>query len=122
MTHPASVIAKSARVRLLSGEWPIVGETTSTNGVVGLGNLHLIALPLVTVIARIGVRGVLQGVEGDILVGLDRNPRGGGRGIDFFDALLFEEPREEMIAAHGHHLLATFVCQKQIELSGFVVN
>ena len=40
---------------------------------VGFGNLNLIALPLVAIVAGIGVRRVLQGIAGNLLVGADRD-------------------------------------------------
>ncbi len=40
---------------------------------VGFGDLNLIALPLVAIVAGIGVRRVLQGIAGNLLVGADRD-------------------------------------------------
>ena len=40
---------------------------------VGFGDLNLIALPLVAIVAGIGVRRVLQGIAGNLLVGATRD-------------------------------------------------
>lgn len=89
-------------------------------GAVAFGDLHLITLAYVTIVACVEVRGVLQKIGRYVLVSLDRDL--GSVFINAFqDALLFEKPREKLIGVMvvtGSFLGYSYVSQNSLCCNG----
>ena len=70
---------------------------------VGLHHLHLIPLPLVTIISSIGIRGILQRVGRNLLRRLDGNINRNPFRCRRYHALFLQYTKELIETAHGHN-------------------